>query len=191
MADDVARFMWEHKISTATLAGHGIGGKVALAAGCYHAERVTGIAAFDTSPMNQSFIEPYQELNGYLHTLKELNTDRSLTSINNELKKTVKCPKWREIIEDNLVKEPHGFSWNFNLDVIAKNLSSKNAESLLNWTPTLGLWTGRTMFAFPEQSRYVYLGNNTLPMMKVCTQLHGFGHDIFSIQGDENPLSTL
>lgn len=41
-ANDVARFMYENKISTATLAGHGLGAKVALAMGCYHSERVTG-----------------------------------------------------------------------------------------------------------------------------------------------------
>ena len=42
-ADDVIRFMYENKISTATLAGHGYGGKIALAAGCYHAERISVI----------------------------------------------------------------------------------------------------------------------------------------------------
>jgi len=34
--------MYENKISTATLGGHGIGGKLALAVGCYYPERVTG-----------------------------------------------------------------------------------------------------------------------------------------------------
>jgi len=34
--------MWEQKLSTATLAGHGYGAKVALAVGCYHTDRVTG-----------------------------------------------------------------------------------------------------------------------------------------------------
>lgn len=101
----------------------------------------------------------------------------------------MKCPKWREIFEDNLVKEPHGWSWHFNLEVLYQNLRSKRAESLLNWTSAMGLWTGRAMFAFPEYSRYVYLNTHTLPMMNVCTQLKGFGEDIFSIQGDENPLN--
>lgn len=41
-ANDVVRFMYQNKISTATLGGHGIGGKIALAAGCYHIDRVTG-----------------------------------------------------------------------------------------------------------------------------------------------------
>ena len=43
MSDDVLRFMYENKISTATLGGHGFGGKLAMAVGCYYAERVTGI----------------------------------------------------------------------------------------------------------------------------------------------------
>jgi len=34
----------------ATIAGHGIGGKLALAVGCYHAERVTGVFAIDSTP---------------------------------------------------------------------------------------------------------------------------------------------
>jgi hypothetical protein len=36
------RFMYENKISTATLGGHGTGAKLALATGCYNPERVTG-----------------------------------------------------------------------------------------------------------------------------------------------------
>ena len=43
MSDDVLRFMYENKMSTATLGGHGFGGKLAMAVGCYYAERVTGI----------------------------------------------------------------------------------------------------------------------------------------------------
>ena len=38
-ANDILRFMYQHKISMATLGGHGIGGKIALATGCYHSER--------------------------------------------------------------------------------------------------------------------------------------------------------
>lgn len=51
--------MWENKLSTATLAGHGYGGKVALATGCYNSERVTGVFAIDTSPMDHRYFEPF------------------------------------------------------------------------------------------------------------------------------------
>lgn len=192
MADDVARFMWNHKISTATLAGHGIGGKLALAVGCYHAERVTGVMALDTAPLNQSYMEAYQELNGYLSALRGINIGRSTASnIVADLRKHIKCPKWRELFEESVTKSTSGsLDWDFPLDLWWKNLGSGRAESLLNWTSTMGLWVGKAMFAFPEHSRYVYLNTHTMPMQKVCTQLQGFHHDIFSIQGDENPLST-
>ena len=58
--DDVARFMYENKISMATLGGHGVGGKVALAAACYHYEHVTGYFGIDTSPMNQYYHQSFQ-----------------------------------------------------------------------------------------------------------------------------------
>jgi hypothetical protein len=35
--------MYENKISTATLGGHGTGAKLALATGCYNPEKVTGL----------------------------------------------------------------------------------------------------------------------------------------------------
>lgn len=70
MANDVVRFMWENKITSATLAGHGLGGKLAIATGCYHPERVTGIIGLDSCPMDQTYVQPYQELNSYLKSLK-------------------------------------------------------------------------------------------------------------------------
>ena len=47
--------MYEHRISMATLGGHGIGAKVALAAACYHFDKVTGYIGLDTTPMDQYY----------------------------------------------------------------------------------------------------------------------------------------
>ena len=58
-SDDVARFMYEHKISMATLGGHGLGAKIALAAACHHYEKTTGYFSIDSSPMEQRYHEPY------------------------------------------------------------------------------------------------------------------------------------
>jgi len=49
--------MYQNKISTATLAGHGYGGKLALATGCYHFDRVSGVYAIETSPMDHRYHE--------------------------------------------------------------------------------------------------------------------------------------
>lgn len=53
----------------------------------------------------------------------------------------------------------------------------------------MGLWVGRSLFLFPDYSRYVHLGTNTIPMYNTCIHLRGYNQDIFSIQGDENPLN--
>ena len=58
--------MYTNKISMATLGGHGIGGKIALAAACYHNEKVTGLVGVDTVPYDQYYFEPYQELRSYV-----------------------------------------------------------------------------------------------------------------------------
>ncbi len=55
---------------------------------------------------------------------------------------------------------------------------------MIGWHSSIGLYPGRVCFAFPEDSRHVYLNTNTLPMMKVCPNAKGFNTDIFSIQGD-------
>jgi len=57
MSNDVMRFMYDNKISMATLGGHGLGGKIALATACYHHEKVTGTFGISSSPMNQYYFE--------------------------------------------------------------------------------------------------------------------------------------
>ena len=158
----------------ATLAGHGVGAKVALAAGCYHNEKVTGVVGFDSSPMNQFYHEPVRELRQYLQFLNSLNLNRAFSSIALDLKKNIVCPKWRSIFENNLVRSGAGYEWNFNFDAIYQNTRKDSPSSLFNWSSLYGLYTGRAMFTFPDYSRYVHLGTNTLPMLKVCPQLHGW-----------------
>jgi len=60
IAGDTVRFMYDNKISMATLAGHGIGAKIALATACYHYDKVTGYFAFDSVPMNQYYHDGYK-----------------------------------------------------------------------------------------------------------------------------------
>jgi len=61
MSNDVARFMYENKISTATVAGHGFGGKLALAFGCYHLDRVTGVMMVDSAPLDHRYFDAFKE----------------------------------------------------------------------------------------------------------------------------------
>lgn len=75
------------------------------------------------------------------------------------------------------------------MDFIHHNLQFNKADSLGRWPIKAGLYPGRAQFIFPEFSRWVHLATNTLPMLKICPQNRGFLHDIFQLQGDENPLN--
>lgn len=54
--------MYENKIGTATLGGHGVGAKIALAAACYHHNHVSGYFGLNSSPMNQYYHQSFAEL---------------------------------------------------------------------------------------------------------------------------------
>jgi len=183
-ANDVLRFMYSNRISMATLAGHGLGGKIALATACYHHEKVTGYFGFDTVPTNQYFFEPFQELRGYVGNLRDIALNRPFTSIAYDLKHKIQCPKWRALFESNIIKADNRYTWKFDLDAIWNNIKTNSPSSLVGWHKSVGLYPGRVGFAFPDESRHVYLNTNTLPMMSVCPHAKGFNHDIFSIQGD-------
>jgi len=183
--------MYDHKISMATLAGHGIGAKIALAAACYHFDKVTGYFSIDSTPMNQYYHEGYRELRQTLNYLEGLNIKRRFGSINIDMKNNILCPRWRTIFQNNLVKSSEGgYNWNFNLPALVNNLSKESPSNLTSWASNIGLYPGRVGFAFPEYSRFVHLATNTNPIYKVCPRAEGLNNDIFYIQGDENPLSN-
>lgn len=182
--------MYENRISMATLGGHGIGGKIALAAACYHFDHVTGYFGLDSTPMNQFYHQYFTELRNCFGRLSDFNISRSYAAINNELKNTVVCPKWRNLFLDNLSKKEGGYGWNFNFQAVHRNLMKESPSNLTCWHSSVGLYPGRAMFAFPEYSRLVHASTNTLPMYSICPRLQGVNQDIFMIQGDDNPQST-
>lgn len=96
MANDVARFMYENKISTATLGGHGFGGKLALATGCYHHSRVTGVINVDTAPMDHRYFEAFREFKDNIKKLRDFEAhNASLKDAMAFLSANISCPKWR------------------------------------------------------------------------------------------------
>lgn len=155
----------------ATLAGHGLGAKIALAAGCYHSERVTGVFAIDSSPMDQRYHESFVELKKNINLLTQIDlrtwSEKDITQF---LKTNIKDPKWRSIFEKNIIKNAKTgqSSFNFELNYLNHNLTFNKADSLGNWAVKHGVFTGRAHFVFPEYSRWVHLATNTLPMHKIC-----------------------
>lgn len=190
MADDVVRFMYEQQISTATLGGHGFGGKVALATGCYHAERVTGVVGVDSAPLDHRYYDAYKDFKGYIEKIKHIEMKRPRITIEADIRRAIEDPKWRDIFIENLKRVgEQNYDWSFDLANLHRNVSFNKADSIGYWAEKHGLYTGRVCFLFPEYSRWIHLNTNTLPIMKVCMKAKGYGHDILAIQGDENPLN--
>jgi len=188
MANDVVRFMYNNKISTATVGGHGLGAKVALASACYHTERFTGFYGIDYAPVNYRNYEPFRELVTYLNAVKGLNLQRPKAAIAKQLDSLIADPKWCEIFKQNLAMvSPGNYRWNFDLHGLLENVNHSTMEHIGAWNSHYGLWAGRSMWAFPEYSRWCHLGTNTLPMHKVAVKTRGYGTDIFALPGDEDP----
>ena len=57
LAKDVERFMYENKIGSATVGGHGLGAKNALLMACYNSDYVTGFFGLDYSPLDYQYHE--------------------------------------------------------------------------------------------------------------------------------------
>lgn len=91
-ADDVLRFMYENQISTASVGGHGIGGKIALGMGCFHGKYITGYVGLDTAPVDHRNYEPFQEVAKWVNKCKSMDLNRSLKEIELEMKKIIHVP---------------------------------------------------------------------------------------------------
>ena len=65
--------MYENKIGSATLGGHGLGAKFSLLLGCYRPELVTGFFGLNYSPLNYRYHSFAQEQKKILSSLSEMD----------------------------------------------------------------------------------------------------------------------
>lgn len=62
---------------------------MALAVGCYHAERVTGVFCLDSGPLDHRHYEAYRELKDVVKFAHGLNLNRGRNDIEVEIKEKV------------------------------------------------------------------------------------------------------
>ena len=95
--------MDEHKITMATIGGHGFGAKVATATAINHMNRFTGVISLDGGPLDHKYYEAYQELAQYIESVRNLNIE-TLNAADALKKITERVPhhKWRSIILQNI-----------------------------------------------------------------------------------------
>lgn len=62
---------------------------MALAVGCYHAERVTGVFCLDSGPLDHRFYEPFREMKNVVKFAHELDLTRGRNEIELEIKEKI------------------------------------------------------------------------------------------------------
>ena len=188
LANTVERFMWQHRISTATLAGHGFGARTAMKLGCARPEIVTGIVAIDYTPMNYSKFDVVWRLRAAVESLAEITADMragrmTRAQINRHIEAHVEHPKMQALFKQNvLFVGQSSFDWDFNMELCLKHFNK-----LVDWNRFSGLYTGRVNFLFPDYSDYVFLNSHSIAMKKVAVSCRNFFRDIIceNTQNDE------
>ena len=181
IANMVERFMWQNKISTATLAGHGFGARTAMLTGCYSPHLITGICAIDYTPTDYSFFDVVWRLETAVKAISQITNDMrqgnmSRAQINSFISENVEHPKMQALFKQN-IKHIGGsqFDWDFNIDFLENHF-----KTLTDWKIEYGLYTGRVNFHFPEYSDYVFLNSHSIAMKKVAISCRNYMRDIIS-----------
>lgn len=89
MGNDVLRFMYQHKLSTVCLAGHGIGGLLALKAATRNIDRFTGYVGLDCAPVNYNNYDAFQEVKQSVNNISQINLTKPRAAILNDINEGV------------------------------------------------------------------------------------------------------
>ncbi len=183
VAKDVERFMYNQKMTSATVMGHGLGAKTALLTGCYLSHLCTGFIGLNYSPMNYQYHEFAHTYKNILEKISQLDyPNMKRNHLMGSLRKIIQNPKLFAIFRDNVkCKKGKTFYFNFELDFVNEYLST-----ILDWKSSYGLFPGRSNFIFPEYSNRVFLSTNTIPMYNICIRTEGYLKDIFTVRGEND-----
>ena len=154
MADDLAELMDDEKLDKAHLAGHSLGGKVAMYFACRHPEKVSKLVVADIAPR---YYPPHHEtvLAG-IHSV-DFTTVSNRGEAEKQMEKFLRDAGVRQFLLKNLywkeeVAFPHSkrLAWRFNLPVLEKYI--ENAGTAL---PENYLFGGPCLFIRGERSDYI------------------------------------
>jgi esterase len=157
MANDIVEFMQQHRISSASLLGHSMGGKTAALTALLYPELVDKLVVVDIAP--RSYKAHHDQVFNALTSL-DLNAFRYRKDIGDAL--TLKIPEQsvRQFLMKNLARdESGGFRWKMNLEVIEKNYAQINEE-----LPRDKQFNKPALFISGENSDYIQ--RDDLPLMR-------------------------
>ena len=149
MADDLLLFMENQGLTTASLLGHSMGGKVAMWFALNHPERMDKLIVADIAPVSYKHC-----FNNLIQALKALPLHEISNRKQAELMLASAIPElgYRQFLLQNLVLKDGGYCWRIDLDIfyhMAPNIIAfPDVEHLKPFT-------GKTLFLAGEDSGYV------------------------------------
>jgi pimeloyl-ACP methyl ester carboxylesterase len=124
MAQDIKEFMQEHGLSSASLMGHSMGGKVAMKVALSYPQLVDTLIVVDIAPRNYG--PQHDSLFDALFSL-DLQQFKTRRQVDDALAKNIPSIATRQFVMKNLGRNVDGsFRWKLNLDVIYRNYGAIN-----------------------------------------------------------------
>lgn len=147
MADDLSSFMTEHRIESAILLGHSMGGKTVMNFATQYPERVDRLIVADIGPKfypihHTTIIKAFYSV--------DLSLIKSRKEADEQLAASIHEFGVRQFLLKNLQRTESGFQWKMNLDVIAKNI--EEVGKALNQNAS---FNRPTLFIRGDQSEYI------------------------------------
>ncbi len=148
MAGDLLALLDRLELENASLVGHSMGGKAAMWLALNQPERVGRLLVGDIAPVG--YPNRFAEIFAGLCELP-LASLPSRESADQRLARRVPNDAVRQFLLQNLVRQPAGWAWRFNLPVLSGSI-----DALAGFPPDQGLsYAGETMFLYGERSDYV------------------------------------
>jgi len=149
MAEDMGAFMDRSNLARATLVGHSMGGKTAMAFALQHPERVESLVVVDVSPV--TYGHDFINLIKVMRSI-DLEGVARRADVDTQLANSIEDSGLRLFLLQNLVDDRPGFRWRINLDAIEANMPRITAAPE---TPANTRYPGRTLFVRGERSEYI------------------------------------
>jgi pimeloyl-ACP methyl ester carboxylesterase len=148
MAGDVEHFADTHRLRSATVIGHSMGGKVAMRLALTRPDRVARLVMVDVAPVAYAHsFGPFVEAMAAV----DLSTVRRRADAELQIERTIRDPVVCNFLLQNLVKAEAGFVWRVNLEALAANMAE-----LLSFPPSDDTeYPGPALFVAGARSGYV------------------------------------
>lgn len=150
MMQDVISWMDARQLPAATIAGHSMGGKVAMLLACRHPTRVTRLVIVDIAPKN--YFWPGHRAS--FAAMNELNLADLHSRAEAEMRFEARVPSWplRKFLTTNLERTGAGtWFWQINLPVVTTALPDLEKNPL---SPA-DRYNGPARFIVGERSNYI------------------------------------